>query len=581
MNVSSDDQPRLPVVSRDTNPVRWVVFGFAGALVLFAASGLFALQTARTVADHGDARERHTAVNHHIHRAFSAVLEVETARRGFILMDDVIYLTPYHEAEPTLEASFAALRKLLADHPERLEAIHELEALIAERLELASRSIELMQEEGYHSEAQKAISPEGHAAMVRVRKQVQNLFEVQDAELARLVEIEERLRARSTAAILTAQALSVVILGIVFLFLVRELRHRAQLQQKVTDAYRELSGSVHRLQERSQQIVRLGEMSDLLHVCATKDEAYHVVSEYAPKLFSAKAGAICLTAASRDQVETFSQWGALEGHAHAFGPQACWALRRGSVHRYTRNGGEVHCGHLTEHMPAGSICYPLVAQNETMGLVHLQYDRMPDDRGDEMRLLRTFVENLGLALANLQLREELRVQATRDALSGLFNRRYMQEAIEIEFRRAERNPDAKVGLIMLDIDHFKQFNDTHGHAAGDTVISEVGTFLFQNVRKGDIPCRYGGEEFVVILPGADKDQTARRAQSLCDGMRVVEVVHDGKSLGNITVSLGVAVFPDDGHDSAALFTSADDALYLAKRQGRDQVVVAGADRSSA
>lgn len=234
------------------------------------------------------------------------------------------------------------------------------------------------------------------------------------------------------------------------------------------------------------------------------------------------------------------------------------------------------CGHLDPStLPAATLCYPLVAQGETLGFVHLQYDILPSEKSDEFRLVKTFVEQISLAIGNLRLREALKIQATRDALSGLFNRRFMQEALEMEFKRADRIKGGTVGVIIMDLDHFKSFNDNHGHAAGDSVIRTVGGFLSAQVRSGDLACRYGGEEFVLILPGADKDQTARRAQNICDGVRALSLSHDGRDLGTLTFSLGVAVYPEDGDDPTAVLNAADDALYLAKRHGRDQVVVTG------
>jgi diguanylate cyclase (GGDEF)-like protein len=185
----------------------------------------------------------------------------------------------------------------------------------------------------------------------------------------------------------------------------------------------------------------------------------------------------------------------------------------------------------------------------------------------------TFAAQVGLSVANIRLREALRSQSTKDPLTGLYNRRYLQEMLEREIRRAIRSEQA-LGALMLDLDHFKNFNDTYGHEAGDAVLRETAAFLVRSIRAEDFVCRYGGEEFVVILPTADIRAAAARAERIRSKLRDVVVMHDGRSLGLITVSIGVAALPNHGTNEKDLLQAADAALYRAKRDGRDRVVVA-------
>jgi diguanylate cyclase (GGDEF)-like protein len=180
-------------------------------------------------------------------------------------------------------------------------------------------------------------------------------------------------------------------------------------------------------------------------------------------------------------------------------------------------------------------------------------------------------EHLALAMANFRLRETLQVQSTRDPLTGLFNRRYMEESLERELHRAGREESA-LSLLILDLDNFKRFNDRLGHAAGDTLLRSLGEFLLAQVRREDIPCRYGGEEFVVILPKATKQDAYRRAESLREEARAQWVPYGP----GVTVSIGVAGYPEDAATTRSLLDSADAALYRAKAEGRDRVVAAGA-----
>lgn len=168
---------------------------------------------------------------------------------------------------------------------------------------------------------------------------------------------------------------------------------------------------------------------------------------------------------------------------------------------------------------------------------------------------------------------KLREQSIRDHLTGLYNRRYLDETLAREIRRAEREA-FPVGIIMLDLDHFKRLNDTFGHAAGDVVLHEIGVLLKGKIRYADIVCRYGGEEFVVVMPGASLQITVQRAEDLREEVSQLDLQYDNHNLGKITISAGVAIFPNHGATAEAVLQCADSALYAAKHAGRDRVVVA-------
>jgi diguanylate cyclase (GGDEF)-like protein len=187
-------------------------------------------------------------------------------------------------------------------------------------------------------------------------------------------------------------------------------------------------------------------------------------------------------------------------------------------------------------------------------------------------ILRT-AEQLALSIANLQLRERLRNQGIRDSLTGLFNRHYMEESLEKEISQAKRH-NRNVGVVMFDIDHFKNFNDSYGHLTGDFVLKEIAAYLHNNLRGGDIVCRYGGEEFLIILPGCSLADTVLRADRVCKDIRHLRMEVDSLSLPTVTASFGVAAFPEHGLNGDELIRIADNALYEAKQQGRNQVVTA-------
>jgi diguanylate cyclase (GGDEF)-like protein len=220
------------------------------------------------------------------------------------------------------------------------------------------------------------------------------------------------------------------------------------------------------------------------------------------------------------------------------------------------------------------LCIPILAQGEALGILHFQAtDENPGLAEAELSLKTTFAGQVGLSVANIRLHEALRTQSIKDPLTGLYNRRYLEEMMEKETRRAVR-AEQGLGVLMLDLDHFKKFNDTYGHDAGDAVLRETASFLLKSVRAEDIVCRFGGEAFVVILPVADLKTTQARAERIRSRVRELSVMHQGQSLGTITASVGVAELPQHGTTAKDLLEAADAALYRAKREGRDRVVVA-------
>jgi diguanylate cyclase (GGDEF)-like protein len=333
-----------------------------------------------------------------------------------------------------------------------------------------------------------------------------------------------------------------------------------------------------RLEDRTRDLDLLTRMAEVLQACVTEEEAYTVVGRFGGQFFTAESGAVFITSASRNLVEARAMWGGFAAESAMFKPEDCWALRRGRAHLVD----DTHSGLLCQHLPAqpasAYLCIPLMAQGESLGVLHLSAGAEAEHpvKGwtePKQRLAQTIAEQLGLAVANLKLRDTLRNQSIRDPLTGLFNRRYMEETLEREVRRAERGHH-QVGVMMLDIDHFKEFNDTFGHEAGDVLLRDFGRLLRSSMRGEDVACRYGGEEFVLILPEASAEVALRRGEQLREAVKRLYVSHRGQLIGGVSSSLGVACFPDHGANSEALLQGADAALYVAKNAGRDRVMVA-------
>jgi diguanylate cyclase (GGDEF)-like protein/PAS domain S-box-containing protein len=327
------------------------------------------------------------------------------------------------------------------------------------------------------------------------------------------------------------------------------------------------------LEKRTERATMLAKMGELLQSCVSRDEVFAAALGFAPKIFPAARGAVALLNAGRSLAEVIGSWTDCQLSTMEFEPAACWALRTGHPHLVVAGDTTAPCVHAAG-VKNTYLCIPILAQGETLGILHFQStDAVPQLEASALSFKTTFAAQVGLSIANIRLREALRTQSVRDALTGLYNRRYLEEVLDREIRRAGRASQS-LGVLMLDLDHFKRFNDTYGHDAGDAVLREAAAFLLKNVRAEDFVCRFGGEEFVVILPTADLEGSRGRGERLRSKMRELTIMHQGKSLGMVTFSIGVAAFPQHGMSPKDLMAAADAALYEAKRGGRDQVVVA-------
>jgi len=330
------------------------------------------------------------------------------------------------------------------------------------------------------------------------------------------------------------------------------------------------------LTERSQRATLLAKMGELMQSCITKEEVFDAALGFAPKIFPAARGAVALLNPERSLVEVIGSWADCLLPERVFESSACWALRTGHTHLVVAGDPTAPCGHAAG-VKHTYMCIPILAQGEALGILHFQTtDEAPAVAAEELSFKTTFAGQIGLSIANIRLREALRNQSIRDALTGLYNRRYLQEMLDREVRRATRAKQP-LGVLMLDLDHFKRFNDTFGHEAGDAVLRAAGAFLAQNTRAEDIVCRFGGEEFVVILPTADLEASRSRAERIRSKLGELKVAHQEQLLEKITVSIGVAALPVNGSSPRELLEAADAALYRAKREGRDRVITAPAN----
>jgi diguanylate cyclase (GGDEF)-like protein len=357
-----------------------------------------------------------------------------------------------------------------------------------------------------------------------------------------------------------------VILVLVLLTIYRESTKREEIEVSLQKALNDM-------EQVSQQTNALSKLSDYMQSCQSTEEAFTVIDNTLPLLLSGASGTVSLFKHSRNMVETVSKWGpdTLESPKD-FQPDQCWGLRRGRAHYFVPGGTEPCCTHFAAELTGASLCLPMQAQGETVGLFSLIIDSLEKTSKEKVAFARRVSEQISLAVANLNLQKKLLEQSIRDPLTKLFNRRYLEATLVRELKRAERNKEA-VGILVMDIDFFKRFNDTMGHDAGDALLARFAILLEQNVRKEDIVCRYGGEEFVIVLPKANLQQAIDRAEKICEATRKLKI-NGSEKITAVSVSIGVSEYPMHGTTGPDLITIADSALYRAKHNGRDQVMPA-------
>jgi diguanylate cyclase (GGDEF)-like protein/PAS domain S-box-containing protein len=352
-------------------------------------------------------------------------------------------------------------------------------------------------------------------------------------------------------------------------------RRIAELQLRC--ANQQLVAGNERLAQRNHEIMLLNHMSDLLLGCRSIDEAYEIISISAQQLFAGQPGALYLRRIGSDCYDVASSWGEHPPAEPFLQTWNCQVLHTQQPFMCLTSTS-TRCSHIDPHEVAVVLCIPLFIEGDTLGILHLRHSEHLD--AEELQRWRqlgaSMAHQVTLALNNLILREQLQQQAIRDGLTGLYNRRYLDATLPRELQRVVRQQQA-IGVIMLDIDHFKHFNDSYGHDAGDALLRAVGAFLSANTRGEDIACRYGGEEFILVLPGAVRVDTQQRAEAIRIGIQKLQLEHHGQPLETITVSLGVAVLAEPAATVSAdmLIRQADQALYQAKRTGRNRVVVSG------
>ncbi|MEC5650533.1 diguanylate cyclase [Enterobacter bugandensis] len=315
----------------------------------------------------------------------------------------------------------------------------------------------------------------------------------------------------------------------------------------------------------------LARMTQRLQGCENFDDVINVAELFAPNIAPGIAGRLYVFDRDPWQMRCVVQWLSPADDEATFHPDACWAVRRGQSHPPVNGEPDVACYHLPASQAESALCVPLIAQGEAIGL--LSFQNITPENAPARAYLELMAEALGLALANQRLRDALLEKALFDPLTGLRNRHHLEDTLHTQMTQAMRNGEP-LSCMMIDIDHFKSINDRFGHEAGDQVIKNVATIVQRAAHDGGLAFRFGGEEFLVLLPGAGEAEAHACAQKIYNGVHALSLRYGLTEIGPVDVSIGIASYPEHAQ-SDNLLRAADVALYRAKELGRSRIVSFG------
>lgn len=551
------------ILSARRNPM----FGFAAAALILTGVGALVVFTAlRFIED-----SRWVAHTSAVLTAVDYIAALEraaiAAQRGYLITGEGSLRTSFWEKKAEIPRHVNQLGALVQSRPV-LAQLAKLKPKLIRRLSLATKTVDLYDRQGLPA-AQRYIQTNGSLLL---DQEIEVLVAAMQDEEIRLLDTRRTASERSAGWLLAAAIggipLSLIMLAVVYRALLRENAERQKSEQLALE-------SATSFKKISRDMAAMSKYGGMLQGCEAVAELLSVTRQSLATIVPHLAGTVYLIRASQDRAEAALQWGQHILLSDALPlPLACWAMRRSQPFFCDDIHADISCAHV-ENPPAGTVaataCIPISAQGVIMGWVYLSGPGRGPLAGVELALQAA--EQFSLALANLRLQDELRHQSIRDPLTGLFNRRYLEESLAREISRCQRRKLPLV-VLMLDLDNFKSFNDHHGHPGGDALLSAFGRLLEANCRSEDIACRFGGEEFTLILPDVERDIGLQRAKAILSATTQLMVAHNGVNLERITTSIGMALLPEHGTTGSSLLEAADRALYQAKADGRNRVCVA-------
>ncbi|MEO0824585.1 MAG: GGDEF domain-containing protein [Cyanobacteria bacterium J06639_16] len=354
-----------------------------------------------------------------------------------------------------------------------------------------------------------------------------------------------------------------------------EIRQREKAEKIGADIRQKLEQNILVQKKRAERIQSIQEMGELLIFAQSKPEIFNIAIRYAQKIIPCSSGAIY---ESYDHsLKHIQGWGKLtNSDFEGTTDYVCWATRQGKSYRETPTpSGQSLCAHATGSQYI--ICVPILTPRGVWGVLHFRQGHSfaeteqtaKFDNIELESLAKTIADNIGLHIHSLFLKEQLTLESIRDPLTGILNRRGLLKLIQE--RDLLQNPDSHCSVLLLDIDYFKQLNDQFGHNR-DAALVSISELVAKLIRRQDIFCRYGGEEFLLMLINIDKSTALLRAESIRQFVEQHVLKIGSHQVDQLTVSIGVATYPEDADAYEELIQKADKALYRAKELGRNRVV---------
>lgn len=542
--------------------------------VLVAAIFYVALSVESLLADYSAIASVHATLDG-LAATRNAVEAQVNALRMYVLTGNAMSLADYRNAGRDISGNLADLHGLAGGNSPVLLRIKQLEDAISKQSALSEHVAETYQRGQIDSARQLLVQEDTKLRTLdRIRTSISAFESMERTSLANSADSANSSLRFAILAGSVGLALYFLVQCVVFARMDKESEKRRGSDTSLLNANAELESSLERLQQLNSMTRAISQFGNLLQNCRALTEAIDLTARQVRLLLPEVSVDIGLFDELRKVVDVRRWNGRDDAETDPIQilmmPQECWGLRMGKPYTYVRGGYAPRCEHLRPEV-VHSLCIPVLGQEETRGVMSLYTERPVASVADDWEIAQNIAERLAPALANLKLQESLRIQSLRDALTGLFNRRYLDESLPREFARACRH-NLPISALMLDIDHFKQFNDENGHDGGDLVLASFGQLLARSVRSEDVACRFGGEEFTLVLAGANYEFALQRAEEIRRATQRIRVISHGQVLGPITASIGVASFPAHGASLEEVLSAADAALYLAKNSGRDRVV---------
>ena len=549
------------VLSSALDARKLLPFAFILMLAFLVAMALDSVSRTRELLSSQEFVERTNSVLHEMDGVEDGLQDAREAALHYVLTPEKEDLVAFDEAVAQTWKRLDRIAGKTKDDKGYPEKIEQLSGWIKEELRQLSDNMRTTKTLLiFHSK-------EADFNRDRVRDGIQKFKDDEEALLAQRNEAA-RARARAVESSVTVRIGGFsALMAVLFLLVIRESKKLRIAEQTALHAQTSLEGSLQQLQSETESGKLLNDLQANLQICVNPSEAYEVLGGYAQKFIPHSAGAVFAIDSSRNLMGVMASWGdSLSPTQHVLSPEDCCAMRGSRLHLRMETSEGLACRHFSGSIPDAYICLPLAALGETLGILHISVPNSNVFTPARLALIQQSGEYAALRLANLRLREKLHDQSIRDPLTGLYNRRFLEATLDQELHRSSRHHTG-VGVIMADIDKFKSFNDSFGHNAGDIVLKEVGALFRRSVRTEDIVCRYGGEEFLMVLPDTTLESVRERTEVMRDAIEKLELQHAGHALGKITASFGISFSQDGVLTPDILLRYADEALYESKRRG--------------